>query len=422
MTHRAPMVLHAVDRIPEMLAESKMESSMSRIIDLTARGPRTATGSASAQAGAGFDPFKSESLASAGRQRGLTFTPQIAEATAHHYERVRDVVPPVEWPAMAPFIHAIETLKRERDAVVLAHNYMTPDIFACISDIRGDSLQLAREAARTTARTIVQAGVHFMAETSKMLNMDKTVLLPDLRAGCSLAASITARDVALIKDAYPGIPVVTYVNTCAQVKAQSDVCCTSSNAVQVCEWAANHWGTDTVILLPDEFLAKNVATMTKLNIISWRGRCEVHENFSIKDIAEIRESYPGALILAHPECPPDVVAAADYAGSTSALASFVQERQPRQVVLLTECSMSDNVAIENPTVDFIRPCNLCRHMKAISLASIYDALVHMRHEITLSEDVAQRGRTAIERMLSLPQHTARTDFAVGQPAASVRVI
>ncbi len=395
---------------------------MPRIIDLTAPGRRTTTGSTPAQAGVGLHPFNDESLASAGRRRGLTFTPEIAAATAHHYDRIRAVVPPVEWPAMAPFIHAIEALKRERDAVVLAHNYMTPDIFTCISDIRGDSLQLAREAARTPARTIVQAGVRFMAETSKMLNMDKTVLLPELHAGCSLAASISARDVGLIKDAYPGIPIVAYVNTCAEVKSLSDVCCTSSNAVQVCEWAAKEWGTDTVILLPDEFLARNVATMTKLNIISWHGRCEVHETFSTSDIAEIRKSYPGALILAHPECPQEVVSAADYAGSTSALASFVEERNPKQVVLLTECSMSDNIAIANPTVDFIRPCNLCRHMKAITLASIYDALVDMRHAITLCEDVARRGRAAIERMLDLPQHGARRDFAVGQPGASVRVI
>ncbi|NDE02948.1 MAG: quinolinate synthase NadA, partial [Gammaproteobacteria bacterium] len=275
---------------------------------------------------------------------GLVFTAEVERATAAAYERVKDVVPAVEWPLLAPYVDAINRLKAERNAVVLAHNYMTPDVFGCVGDIRGDSLQLAREATRTSAEIIVQAGVYFMAETAKILNPRKTVLIPDLRAGCSLAASITGRDVRLMREAHPGVPVVTYVNSSAEVKAESDICCTSSNAVQVAEWAAAEWGTDRVIVIPDEYLARNVATQTSLRIITWQGRCEVHERFTAADVATLKQSFPGALILAHPECPPDVLAAADYAGSTAALGDWVQKNAPAKVVLLTECSMSDNVA------------------------------------------------------------------------------
>jgi quinolinate synthase len=315
---------------------------------------------------------------------------------------VKHVITKAEWPAFAPLIAAINTLKKERDTVILAHNYMTAEIFNCVGDYRGDSLGLAREAAKVDAKVIVQAGVHFMAETSKILSPDKTVLIPDTRAGCSLAASITGADVALIKQRYPGLPVVTYVNTTADVKAESDICCTSSNATQVVETIAREWGVDSVIMLPDEFLAKNVAAQTGIKVIAWKGKCEVHERFTGDDIAEIRESYPGAVVLAHPECPPDVVAASDFTGSTGAMVDYVGEKKPKKVVLLTECSMSDNVAVMHPDVEFIKPCNLCPHMKVISLEAIYDALLNMQHEVTLDPEMSARAKRAVDAMLALP--------------------
>jgi len=358
----------------------------------------------------------------AAAQRGLAFTQAVKEETDHLYELVEHVVPPVEWPAYAPLIAAINKMKRPKNAVILAHNYMTSEIFFCVGDFRGDSLALAREAARTRAKVIVQAGVHFMAETSKILCPDKTVLIPDMRAGCSLAASITGADVRLIKQRYPGLPVVTYVNTSAEVKAESDITCTSSNAVQVVEWAAQEWGVDRVIMLPDEYLAKNVAAMTDIGIIAWAGRCEVHERFSAADIAEMRAAHPGVVVLAHPECPPEVLAAADYAGSTAALANYVGKHEPKKVVLLTECSMSDNVAQSSPRTDFVRPCNLCPHMKRITLAGIYDALKDMQHEVLVPEDIRLRAKKAIDAMLALPRTAAPLDFAVGLPPADVTVL
>lgn len=354
--------------------------------------------------------------------RGLVYDDAVRAETDALYERVRHVVPEFEWPAYAPLIAAINRLKREKNAVILAHNYMTAEIFHCVGDFRGDSLQLAREAAKTDAAVIVQAGVHFMAETSKILAPEKMVLIPDLRAGCSLAASITGADVRLIKQRYPGVPIVTYVNTSAEVKAESDVTCTSSNAVQVVEWAAKEWGVDRVILIPDEFLARNVATMTSVKIIAWKGRCEVHERFSAEDIAELRAAHPGVVILAHPECPQDVLAAADYAGSTAALAAYVQEKAPRKVVLLTECSMSDNVAATAPGTDFVKPCNLCPHMKRISLEAIYDALVGMGHVVEVEENVRVRAKQAIDRMLALPKTERPLDFEVGRPEVAVEII
>jgi quinolinate synthase len=343
----------------------------------------------------------------AAAKRGLAYTPEVKAETDHLYERVKHVIPAVEWPAYAPLIAAINKMKRAKHAVILAHNYMTSEIFHCVGDFRGDSLQLAREAAETDADVIVQAGVHFMAETSKVLAPEKTVLIPDLRAGCSLAASITGADVRLIKERFPGVPVVTYVNTSADVKAESDICCTSSNAAAVVEWAAREWKTDRVILLPDEYLAKNVATQTGIKIISWHGRCEVHERFTAEDLAELRSAHPGVIVLAHPECPPDVMAAADFAGSTAALQNYVLEKRPGKVVLLTECSMSDNVAAVAPDVDFVRPCNLCPHMKRITLAGIYDALAEMKHEVVIPEDVRVRAKRAIQRMLDLPKEKPR---------------
>ncbi|MDZ4775833.1 MAG: quinolinate synthase NadA [Alphaproteobacteria bacterium] len=358
----------------------------------------------------------------AARKRGLEFTQAVKEETDHLYEKVEHVIPPVEWPAYAPLIAAINRLKKQKNAVILAHNYMTSEIFFCVGDFRGDSLQLAREAASTKAGTIVQAGVHFMAETSKILSPDKKVLIPDMRAGCSLAASITGADVRLIKQRYPGVPVVTYVNTSAEVKAESDITCTSSNAVQVVEWAAKEWNTGRVIMIPDEYLAKNVAAMTGIKIIAWAGRCEVHERFSAEDIAEIRAAHPGVVVLAHPECPPEVLAASDYAGSTAALANYVTEKSPKKVVLLTECSMSDNVAQAAPQTDFVRPCNLCPHMKRITLEAIYDALVNEQHEVTVPEDVRVRAKKAIDAMLALPKMAQPLDFEVGRPLADVTVL
>lgn len=341
-------------------------------------------------------------------KRGLVYDLKVKAQTDYLYERVKHVIPPHEWLAFAPLIAAINTLKIERDAVILAHNYMTAEIFNCVGDYRGDSLGLAREAAKVDAKIIVQAGVHFMAETSKILSPDKIVLIPDQRAGCSLAASITGADVRLIKQRYPGLPVVTYVNTTADVKAESDICCTSSNATQVVETIAREWGVDSVIMLPDEYLAKNVAAQTGIKIIAWKGRCEVHERFTGSDIAEIRESYPGAIILAHPECPPDVVAASDFTGSTGAMSDYVSDHKPKKVVLITECSMSDNVAVMNPDVEFIKPCNLCPHMKVITLEAIYDALLNLQHEVIIEPEVSKRAKKAVDAMLAIAPAPAGT--------------
>jgi quinolinate synthase len=331
----------------------------------------------------------------------LPFSAEVAHSTRPLYARVAHVVPEIEWAVHAPYVEAINRLKREKNAVILGHNYMTPEIFHCVADFVGDSLQLAREAARTDAKVIVQAGVHFMAETSKVLSPEKTVLIPDLRAGCSLAASITGADVKLLRQKYPGLPVVTYVNTSAEVKAESDVCCTSSNAMAVVEDIARERGVDTVIMIPDEYLAANVARQTPVKIISWKGRCEVHERFSAADIRGYREANPGVVVLAHPECPPEVVAAADFAGSTSAMISYVGKRRPARVVMVTECSMSDNVAVEFPDVDFVRPCNLCPHMKRLTLPGILYSLQTMTHEVTVDPVIAGRASAAVERMLAV---------------------
>jgi len=313
------------------------------------------------------------------------------------YHRVERHIPAVEWRILADDIAAILELKRERNAVILAHNYQTPDIFHTVGDIVGDSLALAREAARTEAAVIVLAGVHFMAETAKLLNPGKTVLIPDMEAGCSLAESITAADVRLMRARHPGVPIVTYVNTSAAVKAESDVCCTSGNAKKIVEAL----GVPKVIMLPDEYLARNIATQTRVEIIAWKGHCEVHERFTPEDIRSLRETYPGITVLAHPECPPEVVVECDFAGSTAAMADYVGQKRPARVVLLTECSMSDNVALQYPELDFVRPCNLCPHMKRITLKNIRHALETMTHEVTIAPDVAERARQAVERMLAL---------------------
>jgi quinolinate synthase len=354
----------------------------------------------------------------------FAFTQAVETATRSVWNKVSEQVTPLEWRLQAPLIAEINRLKREKNAVILAHNYMTPEIFHGVGDFVGDSLGLAREAARSDAAVIVQAGVHFMAETSKVLCPDKTVLIPDLRAGCSLAASITAADVRLIKQRYPGLPIVTYVNTTAAVKAETDICCTSANAVQVVEWAAREFGVDRVILLPDEFLARNVARQTEVGIIAWRGRCEVHERFTAADIAEMREAWPDAQILAHPECPPDVLEAADFAGSTAAMSDFVAKRKPRQVVLITECSMADNVACDAPETQFMRPCNLCPHMKRITLENIHDALATGRHEVTIDAAIAARARDAVQRMIDMPPPStpARYDLVKARHHVDVELI
>jgi len=333
----------------------------------------------------------------------LTYTPQVAAAAKSLYAKVAHVIPEIEWAAYAPTILEINRLKREKNAVILGHNYMTPEIFYGVSDFVGDSLALAREAARTDAKVIVQAGVHFMAETSKILCPDKTVLIPDMRAGCSLAASITGADVRLLRQKYPGLPVVTYVNTSADVKAESDVCCTSSNAVAVVEEIAREFGVDTVIMIPDKYLAQNVANLTGVKVITWEGACEVHERFTAQEIRDYRKAHPGIVVLAHPECPPEVVAEADFAGSTSGLINYVAEHRPTRVVMITECSMSDNVAAEYPDVDFVRPCNLCPHMKRITLDKILHALQTMTTEVFVDPAIAVRAKKAIDRMLAVKQ-------------------
>ncbi|MEM1379072.1 MAG: quinolinate synthase NadA [Pseudomonadota bacterium] len=352
-------------------------------------------------------------MAAYGNETSVQNAAELRAATEPLYARVASRIPRFEWDLMAPVVARINQLKAEKNAVILAHNYMTPEIFACVGDIRGDSLQLAREAAKAEADVIVQAGVHFMAETSKILAPEKTVIIPSLEAGCSLASSITGADVRLLKERYPGVPVVTYVNTTADVKAETDICCTSSNAVQVVEHICQEFGTDEVILIPDQYLAKNVARMTNKKVITWAGSCEVHERFTAEDIREIRAGNPGVVVIAHPECPPDVLSEADYAGSTAAMSGYVQKKQPRQVVLITECSMSDNVALENPGVDFVRPCNLCPHMKQISLEGIQLALETMSHEVIVDPVIAARARDAVERMIELPTPATPAAFDTG---------
>src|ERR1700744_5008916 len=329
--------------------------------------------------------------------RSLQWTPEVERATAHLYERVKKVISPVEWPFMAPYIKAINELKQQRNAVILAHNYQTPDIFHCVADIGGDSLQLAIEATKVKSEIIVQCGVHFMAETSKLLNPDKTVLIPDSRAGCSLASSITGADVRLLRERFPGVPVVAYVNTSADVKAEVDICCTSSNAVAVVE--SLH--APTVIFLPDQYLARYVGSKTKVKIIAWKGSCEVHERFTGEELRAYCEADPSVQIIAHPECPPDVLAEADFTGSTAHMINWVRSNRPKRVVMITECSMADNVQAELPDVEMMRPCNLCPHMKRITLPRILDSLLGLREEVTIDPAIVEKARRSVERMINL---------------------
>ena len=314
------------------------------------------------------------------------------------YEPVSRLMTREDWEQnFADDIRAILRLKRERNAVILAHNYQTPEIFHCISDIRGDSLALAREAQRTEEQVIVMAGVHFMAETAKLMNPEKTVLIPDSMAGCSLAESITAENVRALKATYPGVPVVTYVNSSVAVKAETDICCTSGNAKKIVE----SLGVPRVIMIPDEFLAQNIQNETGIEMLTWPGHCEVHERFTPLEIRQYRRMHPGVVVLAHPECPPDVVAEADYAGSTAGMMEFVAVKQPKKVLLVTECSMSDNLAALNPAVEFVRPCNLCPHMKRITLPAIRRALENMEEEVTIPDALFPQARRAVERMLAI---------------------
>ena len=313
------------------------------------------------------------------------------------YKKVAKFIPEVEWAVHEPLIEKINKLKKEKNAVILAHSYMTPEIYHCVADIVGDSLLLAKESQKAKADIIIMCGVHFMAETAKILNPNKKVLIPDMSAGCSLAEAITGEDVRLLKQKYPGVPVVSYVNTSADVKAETDICCTSSNAVEIVE----SLGVDKVIFLPDEYLGKNVAAQTKVKIITFHGTCIVHERFTPEEIREYRKNYPGIVVLAHPECPPDVVAEADYTGSTSKMSNYVRDKQPKKVLMVTECSMSDNVAIENPNVEMIKPCNLCPYMKKITLQGIYNSLTKGTDEVKLTEEIMDKARLSIKKMIEV---------------------
>jgi quinolinate synthase len=323
--------------------------------------------------------------------------PATVETLSPLYEKLQGVIPEIEWAVHVPYIEKIQELKQKRNAIILAHNYQTPEIFHGVSDIKGDSLALASRAAEAEADVIVVCGVHFMAETAKLLNPDRTILIPDLTAGCSLADSITGADVRLLREKYPGAPVVTYVNTSAEVKAESDIGCTSANAVEVVE----SLGVDRVIFLPDEYLGRYVASQTEVEIILWKGHCEVHERFTAEDLRRYRVDQPGLQILAHPECPPDVLEEADFVGSTSGLIRYVDQNRPKHVALITECSMSDNVAVEFPDVDFVRPCNLCPHMKKITLPRIVESLETMQFPVDVKHNLAERARRSVERMLEV---------------------
>ena len=327
----------------------------------------------------------------------MDISAEIKKVTDPIYQKISNTVPEIEWTTHAPYIYKINKLKKKKNAVILAHNYQTPEIYHGISDFSADSLALAVEAAKTEADIIVMCGVHFMAETAKLMSPDKKVLLPDMSAGCSLSSSITGEDVRKLKKQYPGIPVVSYVNTSADVKAETDVCCTSANAVKI----VNSMNSKKVIFLPDDYLAKYVASQTDVEIISWKGTCEVHEQFNDEEINEIRKNNPGIKIIAHPECPPDVIKASDFTGSTSGMIKYVKDNQPEKVMMVTECSMSDNVQVDNPNVKFIRPCNLCPHMKKITLPKILDCLENETNEIIMDSITIEKARNSVERMVKI---------------------
>ena len=327
----------------------------------------------------------------------MEFNQEVKKATDHIYQKISKVLPEIEWASHAPYIHEINKLKKEKNAVILAHNYQTPEIYHGVSDFAADSLALAVEASKTSADIIVMAGVHFMAETAKLMSPNKKVLLPDMGAGCSLSSSITGEDVRNLKKQHPGVPVVSYVNTSAEVKAETDVCCTSANAVKI----VKSLGVKKVIFLPDNYLAQYVASQTDVEIISWKGICMVHDQFNDKEIHEIRKNNPEIKIIAHPECPPDVIKASDFAGSTSGMIKYVKDNQPKKVMMVTECSMSDNIQVENPKVEFIRPCNLCPHMKKITLPKILDCLKNETGEIVMDQETIIKAKTSVEKMAAI---------------------
>jgi len=327
----------------------------------------------------------------------MEFTPEVRRITDPIYQKISRFLPEIEWSVHAPYIHKINKLKKEKNALILAHNYQTPEIYHGIADVAADSLALAIEASKTKADLIIMCGVHFMAETAKLMNPQKRVLLPDMSAGCSLSSSITGKDVRILKEKYPGVPVVSYVNTSADVKAETDICCTSANAVKVVE----SLGVDKVIFLPDQYMAKYVQTKTKVQIISWVGTCIVHERFSAQEIEDIKKQNPEIVVLTHPECPPEVIAASDFTGSTSGMNKYVKDNQPNKVMLVTECSMSDNVQVNNPNVQFIKPCNLCPHMKTITLPKVLDCLENEKNEILIPEIISRKARKAVERMVAI---------------------
>jgi len=327
----------------------------------------------------------------------LVFDQKVKNSTGKLYEKIHRAIPEIEWPSLAPYIHEINELKKEKGITILAHNYQTPEIFYGVADIVGDSLALAIEGGKVKTDKILMCGVHFMAETAKIMSPEKKVILPNMGAGCSLAESITAEDVRQLKKQYPGIPVVTYVNTSADVKAETDICCTSANAVKIVE----SLNVDKVIFLPDEYLAKYVASKTKVEIISWKGKCEVHEKFSEKEINELRKQYPDLQVISHPECPPDVIKASDFTGSTGSMINFVKNTKAKDVFLVTECSMSDNVQVENPNINFVKPCNLCPHMKKITLQGILSSMKNENNLIEIDQEIISKARKAIERMIAV---------------------
>ena len=327
----------------------------------------------------------------------LVFNDTVKAGTAEIYNKLKKSIPDLEWPVLAPYIFEINKIKKKNDFVILAHNYQTPDIFYGIADVVGDSLGLAIKGSKVKEKNILMCGVHFMAETAKIMSPEKKIYLPDMKAGCSLAESITAEDIRKLKKKYPNVPVVTYVNTSADVKSETDICCTSANAVKVVE----SLGVDEVIFLPDEYLAKYVSLNTNVKIISWKGKCEVHEKFSKKDILEIKSRYKDLEVVSHPECPPDVIAASDFTGSTGSMINHVKNTKAKNIFLVTECSMSDNVQIENPNINFIKPCNLCPHMKKIELPKILDCLKNYKNEIKIDLDIAKNAKKAISRMIEV---------------------
>ena len=346
----------------------------------------------------------------------MTLLADTVQGTCEEIRRkLNGVVPEIELLYKAELVYEINRLKTERGAVILGHNYMEPVLFHTVPDFVGDSLELSRKAAETDCDPIVFCGVRFMAETAKILNPDKTVLLPAKEAGCSLAAGITAEDVRALRKRYPGVPVVTYVNTYADVKAESDICCTSSNAASIVEAL----DSDRVIFLPDEYLATNVARETGKRIIfpsknglsghqkdldhemiGWHGRCEVHDRFTVEDVDNVRAQFPDVVVIAHPECSPEVVQASDYSGSTSKIIKYVQEVEASSYLLLTECSMADNIAAENREKEMVRLCSVrCPHMNEITLEDTLNALQNNEQVIEIPEETRVRARKAVDRML-----------------------